>query len=65
MRVDDDRNGLSVLEERTAEIKDVRMRYYVGGEGPPVILVHGLGGAAANWAGVVPRLVEPAPVARA
>jgi len=54
----DVRNGLAVLEERTAEIKDVRMRYYVGGEGPPVILVHGLGGAAANWAGVVPRLVE-------
>lgn len=57
MGADDDRNGLGVLEERTAEIKDVRMRYYVGGEGPPVILVHGLGGAAANWAGVVPLLV--------
>ena len=49
--------GLSVLEERTVKIKDVRLRYYVGGEGPPVILVHGLGGAAANWAGVVPLLV--------
>jgi pimeloyl-ACP methyl ester carboxylesterase len=48
---------LGVLEERTAEIKDVRLRYYVGGEGPPLILVHGLGGAAANWAGVVPLLV--------
>jgi pimeloyl-ACP methyl ester carboxylesterase len=54
----DDRNGLGVLEERTADIKDVRLRYYIGGEGPPVILVHGLGGAAANWAGVVPLLVE-------
>jgi pimeloyl-ACP methyl ester carboxylesterase len=51
-------SGLGVLEERTVEIKDVRMRYYVGGEGPPVMLVHGLGGAAANWAGVVPLLVE-------
>jgi pimeloyl-ACP methyl ester carboxylesterase len=48
---------LGVLEERSAEIKDVRLRYYVGGEGPPLILVHGLGGAAANWAGVVPSLV--------
>ena len=36
------------LEERFAEIKGVRMRYFVGGEGPPLILVHGLGGAAAN-----------------
>lgn len=48
---------MGVLEERTAEIKDVRLRYYVGGEGPPLLLVHGLGGAAANWAGVVPLLV--------
>lgn len=37
------------LEERFAEIKGVRMRYFVGGEGPPLILVHGLGGAASNW----------------
>ena len=45
----DDRNGLRGLEERTAEIKDVRMRYYVGGEGPPLVLVHGLAGSASNW----------------
>jgi 3-oxoadipate enol-lactonase len=53
----DNRNGLRVLEERAAEIKDVRLRYYVGGEGRPLILVHGLGGAAANWAEMVPLLV--------
>lgn len=52
----DDRNGLLLLDERWAEIKDVRMRYYVGGEGPPLILVHGLAGATANWAGVAARL---------
>jgi pimeloyl-ACP methyl ester carboxylesterase len=46
------------LEERFAEIKGVRMRYFVGGEGLPLILVHGLGGAAANWAELVPRLVR-------
>jgi pimeloyl-ACP methyl ester carboxylesterase len=46
------------LEERYAEIKSVRMRYFVGGEGPPLILVHGLGGAAANWTELVPRLVR-------
>jgi 3-oxoadipate enol-lactonase len=31
------------------------VRYFVGGAGPPVLLVHGLGGQAANW-----RLVAPA-----
>src|SRR5262245_53104801 len=25
------------------------MRYFVGGDGPPLVLIHGLGGAAANW----------------
>jgi pimeloyl-ACP methyl ester carboxylesterase len=46
------------LEERFAELKGVRMRYFVGGKGPPLILVHGLGGAAANWTELVPRLVR-------
>jgi 3-oxoadipate enol-lactonase len=31
------------------------VRYLVGGAGPPLVLVHGLGGAAANW-----RLLAPA-----
>jgi pimeloyl-ACP methyl ester carboxylesterase len=46
------------LEERFAEIKGVRMRYFVGGAGPPLILVHGLGGAAANWTELVPLLMR-------
>ena len=45
------------LEERFAEVKGVRMRYFLGGEGPPLILVHGLGGAAANWTELVPLLL--------
>jgi pimeloyl-ACP methyl ester carboxylesterase len=49
---------LTGLEERFAEIKGVRMRYFVGGEGSPLILVHGLGGAAANWTELVPLLVS-------
>src|SRR3954465_12788652 len=58
---------LPALEERFAELKGVRMRYFVGGEGSPLILVHGLGGAAANWTELVPllsrrhRLLGPAP----
>ena len=33
------------FEERRAG----RVRYLAGGSGPPILLVHGLGGAAANW----------------
>lgn len=56
---EDVRNGLlSELDERFADLKDVRLRYYVGGEGPPLVLVHGLSGAATNWVAMVPRLVE-------
>jgi pimeloyl-ACP methyl ester carboxylesterase len=32
------------------------VRYLVGGEGPPVVLVHGLGGAASNWRLIAPPL---------
>jgi pimeloyl-ACP methyl ester carboxylesterase len=32
------------------------MRYFVGGSGPPLLLVHGLGGAAANWTELAPLL---------
>jgi pimeloyl-ACP methyl ester carboxylesterase len=31
------------------------LRYFVGGEGPPLVLLHGLGGMATNW-----RLLAPA-----
>jgi len=44
------------LEERFADVKGVRMRYFVGGSGPPLVLVHGLGGAASNWTELAPRL---------
>jgi pimeloyl-ACP methyl ester carboxylesterase len=46
------------LEPRFAEVKGVRMRYFVGGEGPPLLLVHGLGGAASNWTELAPLLAE-------
>src|SRR4051794_38140410 len=45
------------FEERFADIKGVRMRYFVAGEGPPLILVQGLGGAASNWTELVPLLL--------
>jgi pimeloyl-ACP methyl ester carboxylesterase len=49
---------LSGLQERTAEVKGVRMRYFVGGSGPPLLLVHGLGGAASNWTELAPLLAR-------
>jgi len=47
---------LAGLEERFADVKGVRMRYFVGGEGSPLVLVHGLGGAASNWTELAPLL---------
>src|SRR6266516_4077859 len=44
------------LRERYEEVDGVRLRYFVGGEGPPLVLVHGLGGAASNWVELAPLL---------
>lgn len=46
------------LDERFADVKGVRMRYFVGGRGPPLLLVHGLGGAASNWTELAPLLAR-------
>jgi pimeloyl-ACP methyl ester carboxylesterase len=51
-------NGKLELEgfvEREIRYRTARVRYLVAGAGPPVALVHGLGGAASNW-----RLIAPA-----
>jgi pimeloyl-ACP methyl ester carboxylesterase len=45
------------FEERLAEVRGCRLRYLVGGEGEPLVLVHGLGGAAANWFALAPLLL--------
>jgi len=44
------------FEERFAEVRSVRLRYFVAGEGAPLVLVHGLGGAASNWTELAPLL---------
>ena len=51
---------LEGFEERSASIRGRRLRWFVGGpeEGPPLVLVHGLSGAAVNWSLVAPRLAE-------
>jgi pimeloyl-ACP methyl ester carboxylesterase len=43
---------------RWATVRGTRIRYFVAGDGPPVVLVHGLGGAASNWVEVAPALAR-------
>jgi magnesium chelatase accessory protein len=44
------------LEERSRTVRGVRLRWFEGGEGPPVLLLHGFGGAAWNYAEMAPLL---------
>jgi pimeloyl-ACP methyl ester carboxylesterase len=46
------------LRPHVAEIEGVRTRYWLGGEGPPLVLVHGLGGAAYNFTHLAPLLAR-------
>jgi pimeloyl-ACP methyl ester carboxylesterase len=46
------------LAERWTEVKGGRIRYFVAGDGPPLVLVHGLGGSALNWCELVPLLAR-------
>jgi pimeloyl-ACP methyl ester carboxylesterase len=41
-----------------AKIRGVRTVYYVGGSGEPLVLVHGLGGAAVNFTELAPLLAR-------
>jgi pimeloyl-ACP methyl ester carboxylesterase len=52
----DAKPGLDAFEERTADASGSRVRYLVGGTGRPLVLVHGLGGSAANWSELAPLL---------
>jgi pimeloyl-ACP methyl ester carboxylesterase len=55
-----DAKVLPEFEQRFAEVRGCRMRYFVGGpkSGGSLLLVHGLGGAAANWIDLAPRLAR-------
>jgi pimeloyl-ACP methyl ester carboxylesterase len=55
--VTDAKVELPGFEERFAEVRGSPLRYLVCGEGEPLVLVHGLGGAASNWAALAPRLL--------
>ncbi len=46
------------FDPHVAKIGGIRTRYWVGGSGPPLVLVHGLGGAALNFTLLAPLLAE-------
>ena len=50
------------IHSETTEIpfagSQVRVHYFAGGSGSPVVLVHGLGGRAEDWANLMPQLVR-------
>jgi pimeloyl-ACP methyl ester carboxylesterase len=46
------------LEERRGELAGVELRYFVGGAGPSLLLLHGLGGGALNWVELLPSLLD-------
>ncbi len=48
------------FEERTSQFRGTRLQALVGGppDGPPVVLLHGLGGSRSNWAFVAPELAR-------
>jgi pimeloyl-ACP methyl ester carboxylesterase len=55
--VSDAKPELPGFEERLAEGRGARLRYLVAGDGEPLLLVHGLGGSAANWLALAPLLL--------
>lgn len=46
------------FDERLVETRAARIRCLVAGEGPPVVLVHGLTGAASNFVSLAPLLAR-------
>jgi pimeloyl-ACP methyl ester carboxylesterase len=46
------------FDAQLSEVGGCRIRSFVGGEGPPLVLIHGLGGSAANWTLLAPLLAR-------
>jgi pimeloyl-ACP methyl ester carboxylesterase len=52
----DGKHRLEGFAECEVEWRGARLRYAVGGDGPPLVLVHGLGGTIENWRALAPPL---------
>jgi pimeloyl-ACP methyl ester carboxylesterase len=55
--VSDAKSELPGFEEGFAELRGGRLRYLAAGKGETLVLVHGLGGSAANWLALAPLLL--------
>src|SRR4051794_41798288 len=44
------------LDERSRVVRGARIRWFEGGDGAPVLLLHGFGGAAGNFTEIAARL---------
>ena len=55
-RVTDRKHRLEGFEERELRWHGSRLRYAISGAGPPLVLVHGLGGTIENWRALAPAL---------
>lgn len=49
---------IEVGVERCITIDGIRYNYQDHGQGPPIVLIHGVAGSATDWNGLVPPLVE-------
>src|SRR5271170_1367438 len=49
---------LDGISSEFVNVDGYRIHYYTGGSGPPIVLVHGLGGRAEDWANLMPQLVH-------
>jgi pimeloyl-ACP methyl ester carboxylesterase len=58
LEVTDGKQDLGGFEDRELTVSGSRVRYLTGGSGPPLVLVHGLGGMATNWRLVAPELAR-------
>jgi hypothetical protein len=53
----DARLRLHGVHSQFVTVNGYKMHYLVGGAGRPLVLVHGLGSRAADWANLIPRLI--------
>lgn len=49
---------LTHVKSRYIQLGSYRIHYLLGGSGRPLVLVHGLGGRAENWAGLIPPVMR-------
>src|SRR5437868_6408110 len=46
------------MEEQVALVRGLRTRFFVAGDGPPLLLLHGNGDSKFSWSWVIPELAR-------